>query len=117
MNSPENPRATQLKGLAFRALNGALPMSEGLDSQQLLAGVQAGRSQAADQLFNRYVERLVALARSHMSPSLRTREDEEDVVQSVCRSFFTRAREGQYILQRSGDLWRLLAAITLNKVR
>ncbi len=92
-------------------------MSDPLDSLQLFTGAQEGQSQAAQQLFDRYVERLLALARSRMSPQLRAREDEEDVVQSVCRSFFARAREGQFVLERSGDLWRLLAAITINKVR
>jgi DNA-directed RNA polymerase specialized sigma24 family protein len=39
------------------------------------------------------------------------------VVQSAYRSFFTGARAGRYSLRRSGDLWRLLAAITLHKVQ
>jgi RNA polymerase sigma-70 factor (ECF subfamily) len=72
---------------------------------------------AESALFHRYVERLLMLARSRMSPQLRVRVDEEDVVQSVYRSFFARAREEKFVLERSGDLWRLLAAITLNKVR
>jgi RNA polymerase sigma-70 factor (ECF subfamily) len=38
-------------------------------------------------------------------------------VLSAYRSFFVRARGGQLSLRRSGDLWRLLVAITLNKVR
>lgn len=33
------------------------------------------------------------------------------------RSFFLRAADGAFELQQSGDLWRLLAQITLNKVR
>lgn len=72
---------------------------------------------AENALFHRYMERLLMLARSRMSPQLRVRVDEEDVVQSVYRSFFARAREEKFVLERSGDLWRLLAAITLNKVR
>ena len=39
------------------------------------------------------------------------------MVQSAYRSFFAGARAGRYALMRSGDLWRLLAAITLHKVR
>lgn len=87
------------------------------ESQVLFRQLQDGDSIAESELFQRYVERLLALARSRMSPQLRTRVGEDDVVQSVYRSFFTRAKEGSFILERSGDLWRLLATITLNKVR
>ena len=37
-------------------------------------------------------------------------------MQSVCRTFFRRAR-GEFQLDNSDDLWRLLCAITLTKVR
>ena len=57
------------------------------------------------------------LARSRLSSRLARHVDPEDVVQSAYRSFFTGARAGRYALRRSGDLWRLLAAITLHKVR
>lgn len=83
---------------------------------QLLARFRQGDSAAADAIFHRYVNRLVAFARTRLSAKLAQRVDAEDVVQSVYRSFFIRAREGQYTLDQSGDLWRLLATITLNKV-
>src|SRR5262249_46461673 len=51
------------------------------------------------------------------SARLGQRIDAEDVVQSVYRSFFAGAAAGRYDLQRGGDLWRLLAAITLYKLR
>ena len=86
------------------------------ESVQLLARYREGDSQAADQLFYRYLDRLVGLARQRLSKKLTQRVDPEDVVQSVYRSFFARAREGQYAIERRGDLWRLLSAITVNKV-
>ena len=52
-----------------------------------------------------------------MSPALARRVDPEDVVQSVYRSFFTRARDGQFVIERSGDLWRLLLGISFNKLQ
>jgi len=42
--------------------------------------------------------------------------DAEDIVQSAYRSFFVHAQSGEYQLTQSGDLWRLLASITLNKL-
>jgi RNA polymerase sigma-70 factor (ECF subfamily) len=81
-----------------------------------------GDQQAARDLFNRYAERLIKLVRTRLSEKLARRLDPEDVVQSVFKSIFTGAREvrddqERYILEHSGDLWRLLAAITLNKLR
>jgi RNA polymerase sigma-70 factor (ECF subfamily) len=52
-----------------------------------------------------------------LSAKLRRRVDPEDVVQSAFRSFFRRAEDGDYHFADSGDLWRLLTVITLNKLR
>jgi RNA polymerase sigma-70 factor (ECF subfamily) len=82
----------------------------------LLEQWRAGDQEAAGELFRRYANRLIALARSRLSPRLAQRIDPEDVVQSAYRSFFIGARNGQYDLERGGDLWRLLVAITLHKL-
>ncbi len=86
------------------------------NSAELLEEWRQGNEQAAEEIFQRYVERLIALARSRLSAKLSRRLDPEDVVQSAYRSFFRQARDDRYALRRSGDLWRLLAAITLNKL-
>ena len=85
-------------------------------SQDLLARYQNGDPQAAGEMFDRYVARLLALVRVRLSPKLGRRVDAEDVVQSAYRSFFVHAQGGEFVLQRAGDLWRLLAAIALNKL-
>lgn len=87
------------------------------DSIRLLDRYQAGDSQAATDLFDRYVVRLIALARSRLSRGMRRRVDPEDIVHSAYRSFFVRAAHGEFELGQSGDLWRLLAQIALNKLR
>jgi RNA polymerase sigma factor (sigma-70 family) len=79
-------------------------------------GHAAGDEQVTAELFNRYVERLIRLARQRLAPKIARRVDPEDVVQSAYRSFFAAAGEGRFVLERSGDLWRLLAGITLNKL-
>jgi RNA polymerase sigma-70 factor (ECF subfamily) len=86
-------------------------------SAELVLRWQSGDQAAADELFRRYADRLLTLARNRLSTRLGPRLDAEDVVQSVYRSFFAKARAGQYVLEHSGDLWRLLVVITLNKVR
>src|SRR5258708_974551 len=86
-------------------------------SADLLMRWREGDQQAAGDLLRRYVERLIALARSRLSGRLARHVDPEDVVQSAYRSFFIGARDGRYALQRSGDLWRLLVAITMHKLQ
>src|SRR5438105_5890518 len=78
---------------------------------------QAGDQQAATDLFRRYAERLIALARRRLSTRLLCRVDAEDVVQSACRSFFSAASAGQFDVKCGGDLWQLLVVITLRKLR
>jgi RNA polymerase sigma-70 factor (ECF subfamily) len=85
-------------------------------SSQLLDRWRRGDQQAAAQLWRRYAERLIALARSRLSRTLARRLDPEDLVQSAYRSFFAAARTDRYVLAHSGDLWRLLVAITLHKL-
>jgi RNA polymerase sigma factor (sigma-70 family) len=85
-------------------------------SGHLLARWCGGDQQAAEELFHRYVKRLIALARGRLSTKLARCVDPEDVVQSAYRSFFADARNGHYQLERGGDLWRLLVSITLHKL-
>jgi hypothetical protein len=90
---------------------------EGEPSAELLARWRAGDRQAEGELFGRYTARLIALARRRLSAKLARRLDPEDVVQSAYRSFCAAARADDFVLRRSGDLWRLLAAITLHKLQ
>lgn len=83
----------------------------------LLRQFQDGREDAAADLYERYAQRLVLLARAQSSPELASRFDPEDVVQSVFRTFFRRAREGQYDIPPDEELWGLFLVITLNKIR
>lgn len=91
-------------------------MTEPQETRHVFGRVQDGDEQAAREVFDRYLMRLVALARSRLSDRLQQKVDADDVVQSAFRSFFVRAREGQYVIERSGDLWSLLAKITRHKL-
>ena len=86
------------------------------DSQSLARRVAAGDDLAADAVFQRYLRRLTALARARLAPRVGRRVDPDDAVQSAFLSFFLGARRGQFTIERSGDLWRLLATITARKV-
>jgi RNA polymerase sigma-70 factor (ECF subfamily) len=82
---------------------------------ELMSRLRTGDEAAAVEIFNRFVYRLVALARSQLDTWLRSRVDPEDVVQSVYRSFFTRFTAGQFDVANWESLWGLLALITLRK--
>jgi hypothetical protein len=71
---------------------------------------------AARDLWSRYATDLLALARRHLSDRVRRRQDEEDVAQSMYKSFVIRQRRGEFELEDRNDLWKLLVTITQNKV-
>ncbi len=85
------------------------------DPRQLIERWQTGSETAAQQLFDRYVEKLLVLARWHISEKLRSRIDPEDVVQSVFRTFFIRLKNESFTFDEADDLFKLLTRITLNK--
>ena len=87
------------------------------ESLELLGRFHDGDEEAATELFNRYVGRLLALANSRLSAAMRRRVEPEDIVQSAYRSFFRHAEQDRYQIQSGDQLWGLLAAITINKVR
>jgi RNA polymerase sigma factor (sigma-70 family) len=87
-----------------------------LNSRELLDLYNASHHEAANAIFDRYVIRLIALVRSRIGRRLGRRIDAEDVVQSAYRSFFVHAKNNEYQLAHAGDLWGLLARITLNKL-
>jgi RNA polymerase sigma-70 factor, ECF subfamily len=83
--------------------------------QSLLDLWRAGNQEAARALFERYADRLVALARKHINQRLARRVDAEDIVQSVFRTFFRRAQTGELHLYDPDHLCALLARITIHK--
>jgi RNA polymerase sigma factor (sigma-70 family) len=92
-------------------------MDDSVAAEELLVRWRRGDQNAAAELYHRYARRLIALARSRLSSDAARRIDPEDVVQSVYRSFFVAARDGQYQVQTGDGLWYLLVTITMNKLR
>lgn len=88
-----------------------------LSDYSLLKQFRKGSNDAATELYVRYASRLLAVARHQTSPSLSTRFDPEDVVQSVFRTFFRRVASGLYNVPPGQQLWQLLLVLALNKVR
>jgi RNA polymerase sigma-70 factor (ECF subfamily) len=82
---------------------------------RLQSGSSDCREEAARRVWERYLPRLLALARRRLDRRIRVLQDEEDVVQSMGRSFFRRLGRGDFDLAGRDDLWALMVTITLNK--
>ena len=88
-----------------------------LSDHSLLRRLKQGEQDAATQLYLRYAQRLLALARSKTSTSLSRRVDSDEIVQSVFGSFFRGAQQGYYDVPVGEELWKLFLVIALNKIR
>jgi RNA polymerase sigma-70 factor, ECF subfamily len=81
----------------------------------LMERLRTGDGAAASEVFRRFAQRLIGLARSRLDSQLRQKLDPEDVMQSVFRSFFRRQADGGLHAENWDRLWSLLAVITLRK--
>jgi RNA polymerase sigma-70 factor (ECF subfamily) len=91
-------------------------MSQDHSFDDLMARLRTGDNDAATQVFNRFANRLIELARRRLNPQIRQKLDPEDVLQSVFRSFFVHQAAGQITGLESWDnLWALLVVITMRK--
>ncbi len=85
------------------------------DDRELVKNYQAGSESAAFDLFDKYCERLMKLAKRRISQRMASRFDPEDVVQSAFRTFFTRVRNDEFVFANEDDTFKLLVRITVRK--
>jgi len=85
--------------------------------QLLRSDDAAARDLAARLIWQRYFHDLLELARKNLDRRIRRREDEEDVLQSMYKSFCLRQQRGEFDLAGRDALWNLLVTITLRKAR
>jgi RNA polymerase sigma-70 factor (ECF subfamily) len=86
-----------------------------VDDLNLVAAYKAGSETAAHNLFDRYCEKLMRLARRRIGHRMASRIDPEDPVQSAFRTFFARVRSDQFTFEGESDLFKLLVRLTVNK--
>lgn len=86
-----------------------------LSGQPLAERFRQADDAAAREAFELYAERLRTLAQRHLHRRIRQKVDADDIVQSAYRSFFTRARRGDWDLVGWNEVWALLTTITLRK--
>lgn len=83
--------------------------------EAILSALDAGDQQAAKAIYERFIDRLVALAARKLDRRLGARVDPESVAQSVFESFFERRGRGEYVLQNWGMVFGLLSHIAFRK--
>lgn len=88
---------------------------EETDDRDLLARCREGDADAQRVLYDRFASRLIQVAQRRIGARLGRRVDGDDVIQSVFRTFFRRARLGEYSPEDSSLLWGRLVRVTLNK--
>jgi len=92
-------------------------MPSGDESDDLLRQLREGDPRGPEALFQRYAVRLARLAEQHLSRKFAGRLDGEDVVQSVFRTFFQHYARGDFQIDNSAEIWRLLVTLTRRKAR
>ena len=84
-----------------------------------LDALKAGDHEAVDQIWRKYSDRLIRLARQRLRRSSQTAMgEEEDIALSAFNSFCEGAAQGRFPnLDDRDNLWRLLVRITFRKAR
>lgn len=88
-----------------------------VESARLLADYVDGNSDAATDIYHKYINRLIALAKRRLSNKMLPDIDPEAIADSALFGVLAKAREDQIVLKRSGDLWRVLAGFTVIKTK
>lgn len=84
---------------------------------KLFQQVRSGDDRACFEFWNQYGPMIERVAKRQLSSGMMRRVGPESVMLSACRTFFRRAQAGEFDLPDTESLWRLLCAITVNKVR
>jgi len=88
-----------------------------LSDHDLVDQYRAGDQLAATALYHKYAPRVLALAKSRRGRQFAGRFDPEDVVQAVFVALFSKLDYEVETVPDRGELWGLLTALTLNKVK
>src|SRR5262249_45140923 len=90
-------------------------MSSEAAFKDLMARLRGGDEQAAREVFQRFADRLINLARSRLDARIRQKVDPEEVIQSAFLSFFQRHAQAQFAPDSWDGLGALLPLIPLRK--
>ncbi|MHB1034469.1 MAG: sigma-70 family RNA polymerase sigma factor [Pirellulales bacterium] len=91
-------------------------MSDSESTRDFIRRLEQCTRSSTDEMDQRYRERLCRLVAREMNRRYRRREDPEDIVQSVFRSFFVDLKDSQRTFDHTGALWEWLTKATRHKI-
>lgn len=95
---------------------GVSALNEPHSVSQLIQQLEAGESRAAKEIWDRFLYRLIGLARKRLQQIPRRAFDEEDVAVSAFNAFFQGVEDHRFQkLEDRDDLWQVLAMLTERK--
>ncbi|HUG94217.1 MAG TPA: sigma-70 family RNA polymerase sigma factor [Planctomycetaceae bacterium] len=92
-------------------------MSELESTVRLVARWRDGEEAAASDIVGRFRVPLTAIVAKLIGRRLRRRVDADDALQSAFHTFLRGARDGQFTVSQTGQLWGLLVSIARHKVQ
>ena len=92
-------------------------MNQNSISNSLHRRLAAGTESVAFDIDLVFRDRLCRLVDREMHQIYKRRQDPEDIVQSVLKSFFKRAKKGEYFFEDQESIWSLLKQVARNKLR
>jgi RNA polymerase sigma-70 factor, ECF subfamily len=98
-------------------LNSTPEFDSETSDHSLVRLLRGGDERAAAALHRRYVRRVHALIAGQLPDRLAPRLSPDDIAQSVFRVFFHGLTEHTYDVPRDRELWGLLCALAMSKVR
>lgn len=88
-------------------------MDESNSVTEWLNGLKAGHADAAQKLWERYVEQIVRVANRRLGGRPRRAADEQDIAQEAFANFFRSVEAGRFPqLDDRNDLWQVLVLLT-----
>lgn len=95
---------------------GVIALNESHSVSRLIEQLEAGDSAAAKEIWDRFLYRIIGLARNRLQKIPRRAFDEEDVAVSAFNAFFQGVEEERFQqLEDRDDLWQVLAMLTERK--
>lgn len=82
-----------------------------------IEGLSEGDQQVATEIFQQHLELLKRLAKTRLPPGVRRLADEDDIANSVFKSFFKGVQNDRFPkLETDDDLWQIFGMLVKNKV-
>lgn len=92
-------------------------MNGAISDAHLVSGLKSGDSRAWARVYENYRGPLSLFVRGQLPPAIRSKVDDEDILQEVFRSVFIRVRQGTFDCDCDERLWEILCIRATKRLR